>query len=152
MIEQEYVVKKDIKMNMFMKTFNVLVNFLEHNNNKIFKGGRSHLMDAIESFQYIADNNFIRYQDSFFIMFAFSSNFIEIEQKVKKGELDFSHLQDEDFWKEEVTDLNSALFFSYTFLNSLYKEELDLDFHKLNTIVDTREYMFLREDILNKSK
>lgn len=152
MIEQDYVIKKEIKIKMFMKTYKTLISFLEFNENKIFKGKRSHLTDAIESFSFIKENNTIRYQDAFFIMFAFSNNFIEIEKKVKDGNIDFSHIQEESYWEKEVTNFNEALFFSYTFLNSLYKSELEKDFKKLSTMVDTKEYMFLREEVLNKSK
>ena len=138
MIKQEYVIKKDVKLRMLFKTFPKIVEFLEYNNNKIFNNGDSHLKDALNSISSILKNNDIYYRDCFFILFALSQNFIEIEKNVKNGNLNFD------------IDLNASIFFCYTFLNSLYKEELSKDFENLNKISETKDYIHLRNIIFDK--
>lgn len=150
MIKQEYVIKKDIKLRMLFKTFPKIVDFLEYNNNKIFNNGDSHLKDALNSISSILKNNDIYYRDCFFILFALSQNFIEIEKNVKNGHLNFDYIKEEEYWENNKIDLNVSIFFCYTFLNSLYKEELSKDFYKLSKINHTKDYINLRKNILEK--
>lgn len=150
MIKQEYVIKKDVKLRMLFKTFPKIVDFLEYNNNKIFNNGDSHLKDALNSISSILKNNDIYYRDCFFILFALSQNFIEIEKNVKNGNLNFDYIKEEEYWQNNDIDLNASIFFCYTFLNSLYKEELSKDFENLNKISETKDYIHLRNIIFDK--
>jgi hypothetical protein len=150
MIKQEYVIKKDIKLRMLFKTFPKIFTFLEFNNNNTFMGKDSHLKDAINSIYSILNNNEITYKDCFFILFALSQNFIEIENNVKNNNLNFDYIKDEKYWENNEVDLNASIFFCYTFLNSLYKEELSKDFIELNNINEAKDYINFRKNILNK--
>jgi hypothetical protein len=151
MVEESYVIKKEIKFKMLQKTFPELVKFLEHNNNNLFKGQQSHLLDALNSIHSIYNEQKIIYKDAFFVMFALSQNFCDIELKVKNNELDFSYLVEEEFWENGTIDLNASIFFAYTFLNELYKEELIKDFKELENLETSLEYMEVRKNIINKS-
>ena len=152
MIEENYVIKKEIKFNMLQKTFPELIRFLEHNNEMLFKGQPSHLMDALNSIHSIFENQEVLYKDAFFIMFALSPNFIEIEKKVKEGKLNFNYLIEEEFWENGVVDLQASIFFSYTFFNELYKDELIKDFKKLETLETANDYISIRDNVIEKSK
>ena len=150
MIEQEYVIKKNIKLKMLFKTFPKIIEFLEYNNDKVFNCADSHLKDALNSIRSILDNSDIVYRDCFFLLFALSQNFVEIENLVKNGDLNFDYIKEEDFWENNDIDLQASIFFCYTFLNSLYKSELQNDFNKLNQIETPEDYINLRNEILNK--
>jgi hypothetical protein len=151
MIKENYVIKKEIKFDMLFKTLPELEKILKHNNDKFFKGKDSHFKDALNSVKYIKNNKSARYHDAFFIMFALTSNFLDIKNKVEKKELNFSHLIEEKFWDNGNIDLNSSIFFSYTFFNELYKDELEIDFKNLESLTEIKEYIPLRDNILKKS-
>lgn len=150
MVKQEYVIKKNVKLKMLFKTFPKIIEFLEYNNKKMFNNEDSHLKDALNSIKSILNNNDIFYNDCFFLLFALSQNFVEIENLVKNNDLNFDYIKEEEFWQKNEVDLQASIFFCYTFLNSLYKTEIQIDFKKLNNIETTEEYIKLREEILNK--
>ena len=151
MVKENYVIKKEIKFDMLLKTFPKIIEMLEINNKKMFNGHESHLKDALNSIVYVFENSSVRYHDAFFIMFALTSNFVEIKNKVDKQELNFSYIADEEFWNKSEIDLNASIFFAYTFLNELYSEELTIDFKELESLVNISDYISLRKKVLNKS-
>lgn len=150
MIEEEYVIKKNIKLNLFLQTLPTINKYLIKKN-QIFKGKDSHFKDAIRSIKSINKNKEVDYKEAFFIMFSLSIDFVEIKNKVLKKELNFEYITEESFWENKEIDINASIFFSYTFLNELYKTELAIDFKKLENIENIEEYINIREEVIKKS-
>jgi len=84
----------------------------------------------------------------FFIIFALTNSFLKIEQQVISKELDFSYLTEEAFWDSSNIDINGAIFFTYTFLNELYRDEIQKDFELLSKMESAEEFSLLRKRIM----
>jgi len=155
MIKESYVIKKSIKYSMALKTMPIIKKFLENENKKLFKDLNlpiekqlSHFNDAVKCIEHIMWSQKARYQDAFFIIFALTNSFLKIEQQVISKELDFSYLTEEAFWDSSNIDINGAIFFTYTFLNELYRDEIQKDFELLSKMESAEEFSLLRKRIM----
>ncbi len=147
MIEENFVIEKEEKTRLFHKCLNTVYQYIKMCSNQyqniIFN-------DAIAAVHNMLKNRCISYQDAFFISLAINSQFLAIKDKVEKGELNLECIKDETYWeKKEITDIYVCIFFSYTFLNELYRDELTIDYQKLNEI-NSNDYLNFREYILSK--
>lgn len=148
MIEENFVIEKEEKTKLFYKCLNTTYQYIKFCSQK--QGGIL-FNDALASIQRMLKNNCISYQDSFFISLAINGQFLAIKDKIQKGELNLECIKDEAYWNQkEIIDINVCIFFSYTFLNELYRDELIKDFNKINEFKDESEYTSFREYILKK--
>lgn len=148
MIEENFVIEKEEKTRLFHKCLNTTYQYIKMCSNKYES---VMFNDALASVHRMLKNRCISYQDAFFISLAINAQFLVIKDKVEKGELNLEHIKDEEYWnRPEITDIHVCIFFSYTFLNELYRDELIVDYAKLNELNSDKEYLPFREYILSK--
>ena len=140
------VISKSEKSSLMVMCLPVLEDYLEQKNERL-KDKSIHIKDAINSITYIKKESKIHYNHSFFILVGILTEFLNIEDKVKSGNLSFEKLREPSFWKKENIDINVSIFFVSTFLNELFRDKILDDFKKLEKIETVGEYIKFRNNI-----
>jgi hypothetical protein len=146
------IIAKKEKIKLLKLCIPILTKALENIAKGKFGNKSSHYMDALISIRRIGEINEFTYKNVFFVVFALVPMYLELKNKVLSGELSFSHIKDPAYWSTGSIDINTSIFFCCTFLQELYKDEISLDFKKIELMIDPNEYIEFRKYIVEKSK
>lgn len=141
MIEKEFVVEFLFKEKMMIRSFpklkSYLIKELKNGKTKNVPFRKYTLTNAIEAIKNIEKTGQFDYFDAFALSVAFSSEYLLVKDAIISGQFNLDeNFKREDYWRNEEIDFNEGLYFSYTFLNETYKQQLSIDLKKLSEKID----------------
>jgi len=141
MIEKEFVVEFLFKEKMMIRSFPklkaYLIKELKHGKTKSVPFRRYTLTDALTSIKNIEKTGQFDYFDAFSLSVVFSSEYLMIKDSIVNGQFNLDvNFKREDYWRNEDIHFEEGLYFSYTFLNETYKQQLSIDLKKLSEKID----------------
>lgn len=153
-IEKDFVLEYNLKFEMFKKCLPEIKKHLIKKKSKFKKiiFTKKIIEDSIIAIKDIQEKNDFNYYHAFILCLSLGFEYKEIADKIKnKGEF-LHNIRNEEYWDIGIIDINESIFFSYTFLNEVYRR-LNIDFHKLNNSSNLEnDYYILRNKIIDQSK
>jgi hypothetical protein len=138
------------KLQLFRQCAPILSAFFKQRSKTIPSNALNHFVDGVDALDNMEGVTQFDYCDVFFVLFASAPYFLSLRNLVKQGELDLSPITTPDYWDNNTPSVQIAIFFSNTFLNEIYKDEIAKDFKKLEHLATVEDYRVFRDTMLNK--
>ncbi len=142
----EYVLKKD----MFIKSLEQIYPFIIQRSRKINVKSPLFIVygDLINKIKQFKNENEIDYSLSFFFCLLLGDEYSKIVNNDSLLQSTIESMKNEKSWDENNISLEVAIYFSYTFLNELYKD-IAVDIYLLSKDADPANYLKnLRNEII----
>lgn len=118
--QSKNIVSYNLKLEYFLTCSKFLLPYLKE---KSSKNNNIKYILAVESLERIEKNKVFCLKDCFNIYFSLLLDFEKLMNN--RNSLNLNKLLDQKIWDSGQIDLDMSIYFSYTFVYELYKEEID---------------------------
>lgn len=149
--KKKHIIEYELKKRMFIDSLNVLYPIILSKGKKMKKESFIFVIysDTINEIMELRKTNEIRYSLGFFLALALGEEYANLVNDQKKLNETLMSLRNENLWDNKEISYEMALFFSYTFMNEIFKD-IAIDTHLLSNDSNPRErFLNIRKEILN---
>lgn len=149
--KKKNIIEYDLKKRMFLDSLNVLYPIILSKGKNIKKESFSFMIysDTITAILDFKKTNELKYPLGFFLTFSLGEEYSNLVNNKNRLNETLINLRNENLWDSKEISYEMALFFSYTFMNELFKD-IAIDTHLLSQDSNPRErFLNIRKEILN---
>ena len=149
--KKKHIIEYELKKSFFSISLDILLPVIINKSDKINKNSLLYTVhqDLIKEIYRFKKSGEIKYPLGFYLCLAMGSEYNNLLSDKELLESTLLNLRTEEIWDNGNVSYEMAIFFSYTFMNELYKD-IAIDTHLLSNSNDTKlHFKNLRKELLN---